>query len=282
MKVVQTISELREIVRSYKKNNETIGLVPTMGNLHAGHLDLVAKASSEAHRTVVSIFVNPTQFDQSSDLDAYPRTMEDDLAKLDSFGVDVVFSPRPKEMYPQGGLVTEVDVPRISVLHEGASRPGHFRGVATVVCKLLNIVAPDLAIFGQKDFQQLSLIRQMVFDLDMPVKIIGSETIREDDGLAMSSRNSRLTSEQREIAPNLYEVLKKVEASVISGDASYGKLEEKALKALSELGFNPDYIQICNASTLIAARVGEKNLVVLAAAYLGEVRLIDNLQMSLK
>ena len=282
MQVIQTISELRDTLKTYRNENETIGLVPTMGNLHAGHLDLVAKAASKTGRTVVSIFVNPTQFDQSSDLDAYPRTMEDDLAKLESLGVDIVFAPQPKEMYPQGGLVTEVDVPKISSLHEGASRPGHFRGVATVVCKLLNIVAPDVAVFGQKDFQQLSLIRQMVFDLDMPVQIIGSPTIRENDGLAMSSRNGRLTVGQREVAVNLYKALKKVEAAIISGGADYAEIESEAMESLSLLGFKPDYIQICNAATLKVAKHGEESLVILAAASLGEVRLIDNLQVSLK
>ena len=281
MKVIHTITELREIVQIYKKNNDKVGLVPTMGNLHKGHLDLVAKASSTSDRTVVSIFVNPTQFDQSSDLDAYPRTLKDDLAQLDSLGVDIVFCPQPNEMYPQGGLVTEVDIPRISALHEGASRPGHFKGVATVVCKLLNIVAPDLAVFGEKDFQQLSLIRQMVFDLDMPIQIIGAATVREADGLAMSSRNGRLTAEERRVAPNLFKALKQVEECVLSGDANYLALEKEAINSLAALGFKPDYIQVCNASTLRVAKADDRELVVLAAAYLGSVRLIDNLQMSL-
>ena len=281
MQVIQTISELRDTISSYKKNNEIIGFVPTMGNLHAGHLDLVDKSLSKANRTVVSIFVNPTQFDQSSDLEAYPRTMEEDLAKLKAVGVDIVFAPRAKEMYPQGGLVTEVDVPKISVLHEGSSRPGHFRGVATVVCKLFNIVAADIAIFGQKDFQQLSLIRQMVSDLDIPIEIIGAPTVRDPDGLAMSSRNGRLNVEERELAPNLYRVLKQIEKVIVSGKKEYVEAQNEAMSELSELGFKPDYIEVCNADTLNVAAQDDTNLVILAAAYLGEVRLIDNLQISL-
>lgn len=282
MQVIQTISELRDLINSYKLAGNTIGLVPTMGNLHAGHLNLVEKSLSKVNRTVVSIFVNPTQFEQSSDLESYPRTMDEDLAKLDALGVDIVFAPQVQEMYPQGGLVTEVDVPKISVLHEGSSRPGHFRGVATVVCKLFNIVSADMAIFGQKDFQQLALIKQMVSDLDIPIEIIGAPTVRDDDGLAMSSRNGRLTVEQREIAPHLYRMLKQIEKRVLSGDRNYVEAQDNAMRQLSALGFNPDYIQVCNAHTLNAASSVDMDLVILAAAYLGDVRLIDNLQMSLE
>jgi pantoate--beta-alanine ligase len=281
MRVVSSISDLRKTIKSYKNNNETVGFVPTMGNLHAGHLDLVSKAASVSSHTVVSIFVNPTQFERLDDLDAYPRTMESDLAQLEQLGVDLVFFPEPIEMYPHGGLVTEVDVPKISSMHEGRSRPGHFRGVATVVCKLFNIVMPDVAIFGQKDFQQLSLIRQMVADLNMPIEIIGAPTIREPDGLAMSSRNTRLSLEERLIAPNLYRILKELENKVTHGDCDYLESQNAALEALSKLGFKPDYILVCDAQTLQVAKQGDNELVILAAAYLGEVRLIDNLQVSL-
>lgn len=281
MRVIKTIAELRSIIKTYKQNNERVGFVPTMGNLHAGHLDLVTKSSLKSDRTVVSIFVNPTQFDKEDDLDAYPRTMQDDLAQLDSLGVDLVFVPKPAQMYPQGGLVTEVDVPTISGLHEGSSRPGHFRGVATVVCKLFNIVSPDVAIFGQKDFQQLSLIRQMVSDLDMPIEIIGAPTIRENDGLAMSSRNSRLSSEQRMLAPELYRVLKQLEEKIVKGGLDYSEAQDAAIQDLTEAGFKPDYVLVCNAETLHVANDNGRNLVILAAAYLGEVRLIDNLQVTL-
>ncbi len=282
MRVIKTITELRDTIKTYKNTNRCVGLVPTMGNLHSGHLDLVTKASTRSDCTVVSIFVNPTQFDKADDLKAYPRTMEEDLSKLEKAGVDVVFCPEPKEMYPHGGLVTEVDVPKVSNLHEGAARPGHFLGVATVVCKLFNIVSPDLAIFGQKDFQQLSLIRQMVADLDMPIEIIGAPTIREDDGLAMSSRNSRLSSEQRKLAPEIYKALKKLEKRVVEGHFDdYVNAQNEVIKDLTELGFRPDYILVCNARTLQTASKADRNLVILAAAYLGKVRLIDNIQVCL-
>jgi len=281
MRVIKKIAELRDVIKAYKQSNERVGFVPTMGNLHAGHLDLVAKASAESDRTVVSIFVNPAQFDKADDLKAYPRTMQHDLAQLDSLGVDLVFAPASAQMYPQGGLVTEVDVPNISNLHEGSSRPGHFRGVATVVCKLFNIVSPDVAIFGEKDFQQLSLIRQMVFDLDMPIKIIGAPTVREADGLAMSSRNNRLSENQRKLAANLYRVLKQLEEKIIKGGCNYSQVQDEAVQELSGLGFKPDYILVCNAATLHVAGVEDCSLVILAAAYLGEVRLIDNIQVSL-
>lgn len=280
MQLIKTISELRKLVKSYKNNNEVVAFVPTMGNLHAGHLDLVNRALSKADKAIVSIFVNPTQFEKADDLEAYPRTMDEDLAQLESLGVAIVFSPESSEMYPHGGLVTEVDIPKISQLHEGASRPGHFRGVATVVCKLFNIVAPDIAIFGQKDFQQLSLIRQMVSDLDMPIEIIGAPTIREADGLAMSSRNSRLSAEQRDLAPNLYRVLSQLEKQVVEG-SDYVQAQNQATRELSGLGFKPDYVRVCNANTLQQASERDQDLVILAAAHLGDVRLIDNLQVKL-
>jgi len=281
MRVIKTVAELRGIIKAYKQNNESVGCVPTMGNLHAGHLDLVAKALAKADRTVVSIFVNPTQFDKADDLEAYPRTMQDDLAHLERLGVDLVFAPTPKEMYPHGSLVTEVDVPNISRIHEGDSRPGHFKGVATVVCKLFNIISPDIAIFGQKDYQQLSLIRQMVSDLNIPTEIIGAPTIREDDGLAMSSRNNRLSKDQRKLASGLYRVLKQLEEKILSGDRNYSESQTEAVQKLSEAGLEPDYILVCNSETLQIAGENDRNLVILAAAYLGEVRLIDNLQISL-
>ncbi len=281
MQVVTSISELRQTINSYKKNNEVVGLVPTMGNLHAGHLDLVSKAASKADRVVTSIFVNPTQFERADDLESYPRTMQQDLEQLEGLGVDVVFAPTAAEMYPHGGLVTEVDVPKISSLHEGASRPGHFRGVATVVSKLFNIVMPDLAVFGQKDFQQLSLIKQMVADLNMPIEIIGAATIRESDGLAMSSRNNRLSPDQRKLAPNLYGVLSQLEKKVKQGNIEYQQAQDEVVAELTKVGFKPDYILVCDANTLLEAAEGDKELVILAAAYLGEVRLIDNIQIAL-
>ena len=281
MQVITSIAQLRKAINTVKSKGHVVGFVPTMGNLHEGHLDLVKRAADKAQCTVVSIFVNPTQFDRADDLDAYPRTMEADLAKLEGIGTDIVFCPEPKEMYPHGGLVTQVDVPAIGSLLEGSSRPGHFCGVATVVCKLFNIVAPDLAVFGQKDFQQLMVIRQMVADLDMPLEIIGAPTMREKDGLAMSSRNSRLTAEQREISPVLNKLLEQLKAKLLEGNKAFEALQEEVTSALAEAGFKPDYIKVCNAKTLQLAKQGDNELVILAAAFLGDVRLIDNVPLTL-
>ncbi|PWQ98295.1 pantoate--beta-alanine ligase [Leucothrix arctica] len=281
MQVITSIAQLRKAINTVKSKGHTVGFVPTMGNLHEGHLDLVKRASDKAQCSVVSIFVNPTQFDRADDLDAYPRTMEADLAKLEAIGTDIVFCPEPKEMYPYGGLVTQVDVPAIGSLLEGSSRPGHFCGVATVVCKLFNIVAPDLAVFGQKDFQQLMVIRQMVADLDMPLEIIGAPTVREKDGLAMSSRNNRLTSEQREIAPVLNKLLEQLKAKLLEGNKAFEVLQEEVISELAKAGFKPDYIKVCHAKTLQLAEQGDSELVILAAAFLGDVRLIDNVPVTL-
>lgn len=281
MRVISQISELREAVQAFKVAGERVGFVPTMGNLHAGHLDLVSRAGKLCQRKVVSIFVNPTQFDRADDLSAYPRTLEADLKHLDAQGVDLVFYPNASEMYPQGGLVTQVDIPSLSSLLEGSSRPGHFRGVATVVCKLFNIVAPDVAVFGQKDFQQLMVIRQMVADLNLPVEIIGAPTVREADGLAMSSRNNRLTPEQRSLAPNISRVLRKLEEQLKSGERGFEALQQQAVADLEYAGLKPDYITVCNAATLTPAAQTDKDLVILAAAYLGDIRLIDNVPVSL-
>jgi len=281
MQLITSIAQLRATIKRYKQSGETVGFVPTMGNLHAGHLDLVSRAGERTNRTVVSIFVNPTQFDRQDDLDKYPRTMEADLAKLEEMGVDLVFSPDAKEMYPHGGLVTQVDIPEISRLLEGSSRPGHFCGVATVVCKLFNIVQPDVVVFGQKDFQQLMLIRQMVADLDMPLEVLAAPTMRETDGLAMSSRNNRLSEEQRQLAPQLQRVLQHIEIQLSEGDKAFETLESQAIQELASLGFKPDYIHICNAQSLLAATELDKELVILAAAYLGDIRLIDNIPLQL-
>ncbi|RVU81785.1 pantoate--beta-alanine ligase [Leucothrix sargassi] len=281
MQVIKTIAQLRAAIHSFKLNGHKVGFVPTMGNLHEGHLDLVKRASEKAGCTVVSIFVNPTQFDRKDDLDAYPRTMEADIAKLEAIGTDIVFCPEPEEMYPHGGLVTQIDVPSITTLLEGESRPGHFSGVATVVCKLFNIVAPDLAVFGQKDFQQLMLIRQMVADLDMPLEIIGAPTVRGQDGLAMSSRNNRLTPEQRALAPELNKILVGIEQQLLQGNTEFDSLQSQANQALIEAGFKEDYIKICRAKTLHYAQKGDRELVILAAAFLGDVRLIDNIPVTL-
>ena len=271
------VAELRARIAQWRKSGERIALVPTMGNLHAGHLALVAHAREQAERVVVSIFVNPLQFDRADDLKAYPRTLDADAAALQEAGAHLLFAPPESEVYPYGPSVTRVAVAELSDTLEGASRPGHFAGVTTVVAKLFNMVQPDVAVFGEKDFQQLMLIRQMVADLDFPVKILGLPTVRAADGLALSSRNGYLTAEEREQAPALYRVLCKVADAVTAGDTRLDRLELQAGEALEAAGFRPDYVTVRRARDLEPPEPGDVELVVLAAAWLGRARLIDNI-----
>jgi len=272
---------LRVVMRGYRSNAETTAFVPTLGNLHDGHLSLVRKAKEVADRVIVSIFLNPTQFDKPEDLDAYPKTLENDLALLKRENIDLVFLPTAKEMYPDGGT-THVEVGGISEILEGDSRPGHFSGVATVVAKLFNLVQPDVSVFGKKDFQQLMLIQRMVKDLDFGVDIIEAPTARDEKGLAMSSRNNYLTSDQRDnIAPNLYKEMHAIVDAIKQGNHDYLYLQAKASGNLERHGFKPDYIELRNANDLSVAKEGDKNLVVLASAWLGKARLIDNITLDL-
>jgi pantoate--beta-alanine ligase len=271
------VGDLRRLVAGWRAAGERIGFVPTMGNLHAGHLDLVAEAQRRADRCVVSIFVNPMQFGQGEDFDAYPRTLQADEDKLLAAGADLLFAPVVKTVYPIGAeRQTRVEVPGISDILCGASRPGHFVGVATVVCKLFNMVQPDLAVFGEKDYQQLMVIRRMVADLAIPIEIMGRPTVREADGLAMSSRNGYLSPEQRRIAPGLYHTLQATASAIEGGERDFAMLEREALKTLESLGFRPDYYAIRQARDLALPEPGDGPMVVLAAAYLGSTRLIDN------
>ncbi len=282
MQVVTTISELRQQRRAWVLAGERVAFVPTMGNLHAGHIKLVTEARRVAERVVVSIFVNPLQFGANEDLDAYPHTPEADQAKLREAGADLLFLPVEAEVYPNGREgVTHVEVPGISDILCGASRPGHFRGVATVVAKLFNMVQPELALFGEKDFQQLSVLRCMVRDLNIPLEVIGVPTEREADGLAMSSRNGYLTEEERAVAPALYQALSAVAGKLYVGRHDFATIEAEAAEQLEAKGLRPDYISIRHAVDLEPAEAGHKQLVVLAAAYLGRARLIDNLLISL-
>ena len=281
MKVVDSISALRTTVDAWRRNGETVGFVPTMGNLHDGHLKLVKKAKGHNNRVVVSIFVNPMQFGANEDLDAYPRTIEEDKAKLISVGADAVFLPSVAEMYPAGlDAQTFVEVPGISDSHCGASRPGHFRGVATVVTKLFNMVQPDDAFFGEKDFQQLQVIRALAHDLSMAVKIHGVPTEREASGLAMSSRNGYLTEAEKATASAIYEEMQRLKASIDSGNVNFAELEEVMVANLEAKGFQKDYCQVVNAHTFQAASETDKDLVLLVAMLMGKTRLIDNLQIS--
>ncbi|MGQ8365939.1 pantoate--beta-alanine ligase [Glaciecola sp. 1036] len=282
MKIVENILELRELRRQWQIDGEKIAFVPTMGNLHNGHLKLVKEAQKKASKVVVSIFVNPLQFGPDEDLDAYPRTIKEDTENLEKLGVDLLFLPKTQDIYPRGlEQQTFVEVPGISYMICGASRPGHFRGVATIVCKLFNMVQPNQAYFGKKDFQQLQVIRAMVTDLSMNLEIYGVDTERDSSGLALSSRNNYLNENEKQIAPNLYKTICTVSDKLTSGRKDYSKIITEAKEALGEFGFKTDYIEIRCANTLMLPSYEDKELVVLAAAFLGKTRLIDNLQVSL-
>lgn len=277
-----TVAGLRSRVQRWRNVRQRVALVPTMGNLHAGHLALVKRASQLADRVVVSIFVNPLQFGPKEDFGAYPRTPEADRLQLAVGGADLLFMPEVDEVYPRGTEdVTRVEVPALSAVLDGASRPGHFTGVATVVSKLFNMVQPDVAIFGEKDYQQLLVIRRMAVDLCMPIEIVGHPTVRETDGLAMSSRNQYLTKQERTQAPMLQRVLREVVMALRDGDKDFAALQRRAVKRLEEEGFLPDYVEIRHADTLAPPATADLRLVVLGAARLGKARLIDNIPLDL-
>lgn len=283
MQTFAQVAELRAQIKTLRQQGKRIAFVPTMGNLHDGHLTLVRRAQSVADVVVVSIFVNPMQFEKADDLANYPRTLDEDLAKLSAQGVNLVFTPTPEIMYPQGlDKQTFVEVPGLSYILEGESRPGHFRGVATIVTKLFNIVQPDVACFGQKDFQQLALIRQMVEDLCLDIEIIGVPTVRENDGLAMSSRNNRLTAEERQIAPQLAKVMNWIAEQLANGERDCEQLINTANQQLEQAGMKADEIFIRDERSLLAIDDNSESAVILMAAFLGAVRLIDNQVIALK
>lgn len=278
MQTHETIEQLRDVLAGWRRDGERIAFVPTMGNLHAGHLSLVTRAREMADRVVVSIFVNPLQFGPGEDLETYPRTPREDAEKLRQAGVDLLFLPLETEIYPRGREgVTFVEVPGISDILCGASRPGHFRGVATVVAKFFNIVQPDVACFGEKDYQQLTVLRRMVADLNIPVEVVGVASAREVDGLAMSSRNGYLTAEERRIAPQLHLCLQGLADRIRSGEREWAQLEQQAAERLAGTGLRPDHVSIRRAADLDLPNGADTELVILAAAFLGKVRLIDNL-----
>ncbi|MFP2423617.1 pantoate--beta-alanine ligase [Pseudescherichia vulneris] len=277
MLIIETLPLLRQHIRRLRQEGKRIALVPTMGNLHDGHMKLVDEAKAAADVVVVSIFVNPMQFDRADDLARYPRTLQEDSEKLNKRKVDFVFAPAPADIYPQGtDTQTFVDVPGISTMLEGASRPGHFRGVSTIVSKLFNLVQPDVACFGEKDFQQLALIRKMVADMGYDIDIIGVPTVRAKDGLALSSRNGYLTNDQRKIAPGLSKVMNSMAEKLLAGDRSLDEIVALAEQDLNEKGFRADDIQIRDADTLLELSDTSKRAVILMAAWLGQARLIDN------
>ncbi|MGD8615386.1 MAG: pantoate--beta-alanine ligase [Gammaproteobacteria bacterium] len=280
MQVVSAIAPLRARIAAWRTGGERIGFVPTMGNLHRGHLRLVEDAFERAQRVVVSVFVNPMQFGPGEDFQSYPRTPDADRQRLTRRGVDLLFAPPVRVIYPRGAeQTTQVVVPGVSEGLCGDLRPGHFTGVATVVARLLNLVQPDVAVFGEKDFQQLAVIRRMVEDLCWPTEIAGVATVREEDGLALSSRNQYLTAEQRRRAPLLYRTLCEVAAKARSGQVPAPQLEAQAMEALRRGGFEPEYVAIRDAVTLEVPASADSQRVVLAAARLGRSRLIDNVRV---
>ena len=277
MLIIETLPLLRQQIRRLRMEGKRVALVPTMGNLHDGHMKLVDEAKTRADVVVVSIFVNPMQFDRPEDLARYPRTLQEDCEKLNKRKVDLVFAPSVKDIYPNGTEThTYVDVPGLSTMLEGASRPGHFRGVSTIVSKLFNLVQPDIACFGEKDFQQLALIRNMVADMGFDIEIVGVPIMRAKDGLALSSRNGYLTAEQRKIAPGLYKVLSSIADKLQAGERDLDEIVAIAGQELNEKGFRADDIQIRDADTLLEVSENSKRVVILVAAWLGDARLIDN------
>lgn len=278
MRELLGIPEVRQCVRSLRAAHGTVGFVPTMGNLHAGHQALVEHARKRCGAVVASIYVNPLQFGENEDFSSYPRTLDEDRASLERLGVAALFVPDESVMYPRGTVKqTRVLVPELGDILDGEFRCGHFEGVTTVVARLLNIVGPDVAVFGRKDYQQLAIIRRMVADLAMPVEIEGVETARADDGLALSSRNQYLSKDERVVAPGLYRVLEDCAQQVRAG-ADIDRACQRGLEQLTEMGFRPDYLEVRRQSDLLRPGVADDALVVLAAAHLGRTRLIDNLE----
>lgn len=277
MQIISTIAQLR----AWRKQAGTVAFVPTMGNLHAGHMALVHEAKKHADKVVVSIFVNPIQFGQGEDFEQYPRTLEQDAEKLQQAGADVIFAPSVQEMYPHGAQQYFVEPPPLQNELCGRTRPGHFRGVATVVTKLFNIVQPNVACFGRKDYQQLAVLTAMVQDLNMDIRIIPVATERASSGLALSSRNGYLSAEELQQAAQLYQQLQAIAADIIQGRRDFDLLEQTATAALNQLGWRVDYIEIRQANTLQKAQCTDQEIVILAAAVLGRTRLIDNLEVNL-
>ena len=277
MKIIHTIKELRD----WRREAGSVAFVPTMGNLHEGHLALVREAAKRADNVVVSIFVNRLQFGQGEDFDRYPRTLEQDAAKLAGEGVAVLFAPNEQELYPRVAQQYNVEPPNLQNELCGAFRPGHFRGVATVVAKLFNIVEPDYACFGKKDYQQLAILQGMAADLNFRVEIVPVDIGRAADGLALSSRNQYLSEAERKQAPQLYRELQAVARAVENGNRDYAALEQQAAANLKQAGWQVDYVEIRHAGNLQVAHVGDSELVVLAAARLGNTRLIDNVEIHL-
>lgn len=280
MQKVHGLPDLREIIRHWRRQGHTIAFVPTMGNLHGGHLSLLARARELADRTVVSVFVNPIQFGKGEDYERYPGTLAEDSRKLSANGLDLLFAPDLGQLYPGGiDADTRVTVPELSDILCGKFRPGHFSGVTTVVCKLLINVQPDVALFGEKDYQQVLVIKRMAKDLCFPIRILGMPIVRETDGVAMSSRNAYLSPDERALAPVIFKTLQRAAAQLRQSDAVYAQVEAEGMQNLQQAGLRPEYFSIRRAEDLREPAPGDSSLSILAAAWLGKARLIDNIQV---
>lgn len=280
MQIFSEIKEAQKLCHSWRTSEETISFVPTMGCLHAGHLSLIKKAQSLAEHVVVSIFVNPLQFGDADDFSKYPNTLDEDKRKLSDLGVSMVFIPDAASLYPEGeSEVQQIELGGITSILEGVQRPGHFAGVATVVKRLFDLIQPNIAIFGEKDFQQLMVIKQLVEKFSLDIEIIGMPIFREADGLAMSSRNLRLSVNERQKAPELFHQLESIKAAIDGGEMDFSELEAKACENLTAAGFVYDYVAIRETDRLLPAQNNHKSKVILVAAKLGEIRLIDNLRV---
>ncbi len=282
MDQASSVVELRQYAQHWKDHHESIAFIPTMGNLHSGHLSLIEKGQSLCDRSICSIFVNPMQFGANEDFNHYPRTLDQDLQHLKDFGCDLVYLPAASELYPEGlDRITHIQVTDLTDSWEAIHRPGHFTGVATIVLKLFNIVKPNVSVFGKKDYQQYRVIQKMVSDLNLDVEIIGVETTRESSGLATSSRNQYLDRGQMENASLIFKTLQNSAARIAAGETDYAKLENEAIDILDRADFTIDYYSICNSRTLEPARVDDKKLVILVTAALGDTRLLDNIEVDL-
>ncbi|HHR6131203.1 TPA: pantoate--beta-alanine ligase [Providencia alcalifaciens] len=282
MRIVETSPILRREIRRWKQEGKRIAFVPTMGNLHDGHLTLIDQAKQQADIVIASIFVNPMQFDRQSDLANYPRTLQEDCEKLKRKSIDLVFAPSAAEFYPEGmDNQSYVEVPEISTMLEGASRPGHFRGVATVLTKLFNLVQPDIALFGEKDYQQLQLVRKLVTDLSFDIQVVGVPIVRAKNGLALSSRNNNLSADELKIAPQLFAIMQKAGEKLADSPSAATGLIGEMEESLRQAGFTPDELFIRDADNLGELTVSSRRAVILMAAWLGQTRLIDNLQVEL-
>ena len=282
MEQATSIVELRQYVQHWNDHQESIAFIPTMGNLHAGHLSLIEKGQSLCDRTICSIFVNPMQFGANEDFNHYPRTLDQDLQHLKDIGCDLVYLPTASELYPEGlEHISQILVTDLCSDYEAAHRPGHFTGVATIVLKLFNIVKPNISVFGKKDFQQYRIISKMVEDLNLDVEIVGAETTREASGLATSSRNQYLDSNQTKLAAMIYQTLQDSAQKILTGERNYAVLEQQAIEKLNAAGCSTDYFNVCQTDSLRPAKADDMKLVILVTAKLGETRLLDNIEIDL-